>query len=65
MSSAASHLMTDWICIATEGETVDGREIPASWLTEMAETYDPAGTYTALIRPEHERAREMPVKCWR
>lgn len=55
MSSAASHLMTDWICIATEGETVDGREIPASWLTEMAETYDPAGTYTALIWPEHER----------
>ncbi|MGR7040488.1 GPO family capsid scaffolding protein [Klebsiella aerogenes] len=47
--------MTDWICIATEGETVDGREIPASWLTEMAETYDPSGIYTALIWPEHER----------
>ena len=55
MSGTASHLMTDWICIATEGETVDGREIPASWLTEMAETYDPSGIYTALIWPEHER----------
>ncbi|GAK26386.1 capsid scaffolding protein [Serratia liquefaciens FK01] len=46
--------MTDWICIATEGETVDGRNIPASWLTEMAETYD-LELYTALIWPEHER----------
>ncbi|HAT3712319.1 TPA: phage capsid protein [Serratia marcescens] len=54
MSGKSSQLMTDWICIATEGETVDGREIPASWLTEMAETYDTA-LYTALIWPEHER----------
>ncbi|MEX3171581.1 GPO family capsid scaffolding protein [Serratia quinivorans] len=54
MGGTSSQLMTDWICIATEGETVDGRDIPASWLTEMAETYD-LELYTALIWPEHER----------
>lgn len=54
MTGKTSHLMTDWICIATEGETVDRREIPASWLTEMAETYDPS-LYTAMIWPEHEK----------
>ncbi|MBF8107394.1 GPO family capsid scaffolding protein [Serratia liquefaciens] len=54
MGGTSSQLMTDWICIATEGETVDGRVIPASWLTEMAETYD-LELYTALIWPEHER----------
>ncbi|WP_241169251.1 GPO family capsid scaffolding protein [Serratia marcescens] len=54
MGGKLSQLMTDWICIATEGETVDGRVIPASWLTEMAETYD-LELYTALIWPEHER----------
>jgi len=54
MPGPSSHLMTDWICIATAGETVDGREIPEAWLTEMAETYDPE-LYTALIWPNHER----------
>lgn len=54
MPAPSSHLMTDWICIATAGETVDGREIPENWLTEMAETYDPE-LYTALIWPNHER----------
>lgn len=49
-----STLRTGWVCIATEGTTVDGREITAAWLTDMAETYDPE-YYTALIWPEHER----------
>lgn len=49
-----STLRTGWVCIATEGTTVDGREISAAWLTDMAETYDPA-YYTALIWPEHDR----------
>ena len=52
-----SHLMTDWICIATEGETVDGRNLKAQWLIDMAETYDPQNIYSAQIWPEHER-------CW-
>ncbi|NDL64824.1 GPO family capsid scaffolding protein [Acerihabitans arboris] len=54
MPGQASQLMTDFIRIATEGQTVDGRNIPAQWLTDMAATYDPA-LYTALIWPEHER----------
>ncbi|OKP28420.1 GPO family capsid scaffolding protein [Serratia fonticola] len=50
----ASHLTTNFIRIATEGETVDKREIKAEWLVDMAETYDP-NVYTALLWPEHER----------
>lgn len=49
-----STLRTGWVCIATEGTTVDGREITADWLTDMAETYDPE-YYTALIWPDHDR----------
>ena len=49
-----SHLMTDWICVCTEGETVDGREIKRKWLTDAAETYNPQ-LYTALLWPEHSR----------
>ncbi|AJJ66801.1 GPO family capsid scaffolding protein [Yersinia pseudotuberculosis] len=50
----SSQLTTNFIRIATEGATVDGREIPAEWLVDMAESYDPA-IYTAMIWPEHER----------
>lgn len=49
-----SSLRTGWICIATEGTTVDGREITREWLLEMAEQYDP-DYYTAVIWPEHDR----------
>ena len=49
-----STLRTGWVCIATEGTTVDGREITADWLNDMAETYDPE-YYTALIWPDHDR----------
>ncbi|MBQ4796817.1 phage capsid protein, partial [Pectobacterium versatile] len=48
-----SQLMTNWICIATEGETVDKRVMERQWLIDAAETYDPQ-LYTALIWPEHE-----------
>ncbi len=49
-----SQLMTDWICIATEGDTVDGRVMEPQWILEAAELYNPA-LYTARIWPEHER----------
>ncbi|CNE38879.1 putative capsid scaffolding protein [Yersinia kristensenii] len=49
-----SHLMTDWICVCAEGETVDGREIKRKWITDAAETYNPQ-LYTALLWPEHSR----------
>lgn len=51
---AKTQLTSDWICIATAGYTVDGREITATELTEMAQTYDP-NVYTALIWLEHYR----------
>lgn len=47
-----SQLRTTWICIATEGETVDGREIPRDEIIDMAETYDP-DLYTAMIWERH------------
>lgn len=52
-----SHLKTDWLCIATEGDTVDGRQIYREWIIDMGETYLP-GTpnhYGAMIWPEHSR----------
>ncbi|MEV3817088.1 GPO family capsid scaffolding protein [Aeromonas salmonicida] len=51
---SATTLRTDWVCIATEGKAVDGRDITRDWLTDMAETYDP-DFYTALLWPEHDR----------
>lgn len=47
-----SQLRTTWICIATEGETADGREILHEEIIDMAETYDPS-LYTAMIWPRH------------
>lgn len=35
-----SHLKTDWLCVATEGDTVDGRVIKRQWIIDMGETYD-------------------------
>lgn len=43
---------TDWLCIATSGQAVDGRTIEAQWLIDAAETYTPK-TYTAMIWPHH------------
>nr|WP_018355823.1 capsid scaffolding protein [Rodentibacter pneumotropicus] len=53
-----SKLKTDFICIATSGYTVDGRQITAQELHEMAETYDPEH-YTANLWPEHRRWANM------
>ncbi|EPY0565960.1 GPO family capsid scaffolding protein [Proteus mirabilis] len=49
-----SQLMTNWLCIATAGDTVDGRIIEDSWILDSAELYD-RKLYTACIWPEHER----------
>lgn len=49
-----SQLMTNWLCIAMEGETVDKRQMDRQWLIDAAETYNPE-LYTALIWPEHEQ----------
>lgn len=46
--------MTNWLCIATAGDTVDGRIIEDSWILDSAELYD-RQLYTACIWPEHER----------
>ena len=48
-----SHLKTYWLCVATEGDTVDGRDIKRQWVIDMGETYD-YSHYVALIWPEHE-----------
>lgn len=49
-----SKLKTDFICIATSGYTVDGRQITTQELHEMADSYDPE-YYTANLWPEHRR----------
>lgn len=49
-----SHLLTDWLCIATEGDTVDGREVYRDWIIDMGETYN-FDHYGARLWPEHER----------
>ena len=46
------NLKTDWICIATSGQAVDGRNIEPQWLIDAAETYT-RKTYTAMIWPHH------------
>ncbi|EGQ9177728.1 capsid protein [Vibrio alginolyticus] len=46
---------SDWVVVATEGNTVDGRKIAASWIKDMAEQYSKE-EYTALIWPEHYRS---------
>ena len=40
--------ITEWVTIARSGPTIDGREIPASVLMQIAESYNPA-TYTAVL----------------
>ncbi|MDD1792529.1 GPO family capsid scaffolding protein [Enterovibrio sp. ZSDZ42] len=45
-----------WVIVATEGATVDGRTITASWIKDMAEQYS-LEEYTALIWPEHYRSQ--------
>ncbi|AHF77581.1 Phage capsid scaffolding protein [Sodalis praecaptivus] len=51
---SGSQLATNWICIATAGETVDKRSIEEQWLIDAAALYDPL-LYTALLWPEHSR----------
>ena len=45
-------LVTEFVKIAQSGPTVDGRNIEASWLVDVAETYN-LDTYAALIWPDH------------
>ncbi|WP_323883661.1 GPO family capsid scaffolding protein [Aeromonas hydrophila] len=49
-----SSLRTGWVAIATEGQSVDGRDISAKWIADMADTYDPA-FYCAQLWPDHEK----------
>ncbi|EGU39414.1 GPO family capsid scaffolding protein [Vibrio scophthalmi] len=46
---------SDWNIVASEGATVDGRQISAVQIKEMGESYSPA-LYAALIWPEHSRS---------
>ncbi|MFB2830288.1 GPO family capsid scaffolding protein [Aeromonas jandaei] len=52
-----SSLRTGWVAVATEGETMDGRVITATEITDMATTYDP-DFYCAQLWPEHEHRWE-------
>lgn len=47
--------ITDWFKVATAGRAIDGRVIKESWLQDMADTYDAAAQYCAMIWPEHYR----------
>lgn len=45
---------TKFFRVAVEGDTVDGRKIERSWLTDIAATFDPK-TYGARVNLEHIR----------
>ena len=45
--------ISDWLCVAQEGKTIDGREIKREWLESIAKNYNPE-LYQALIWCEHE-----------
>ncbi|MEB3457144.1 GPO family capsid scaffolding protein [Pasteurella multocida] len=53
-----TELITDFVCVATSGNTIDGRHIDAQDLKDMADTYDPA-KYTAVLWFEHWRWRNF------
>lgn len=48
-------MLTDWICAAVSGATIDGREIKEAQLEEAASSYSPQ-TYNARVWPEHLRS---------
>lgn len=52
---------SDWVIVATEGNTVDGRKIDKSWINDMAELYS-KDEYPALIWPEHFRNQWAPFE---
>ncbi len=52
---------SDWVIVATEGSTVDGRKITKSWINDMAALYS-KDEYTALIWPEHYRSSWAPFE---
>ncbi|MGL4193201.1 MAG: GPO family capsid scaffolding protein [Vibrio sp.] len=52
---------SDWVVIATEGSTVDGRKITKSWINDMAALYA-KDEYVALIWPEHWRSSWGPFE---
>lgn len=45
--------ISNWLCIAQEGKTIDGREIKREWLESAVKNYSPE-FYQALIWCEHE-----------
>ena len=45
---------SDWVIVATEGNTVDGRKITKSWINDMAALYSKE-EFTSMIWPEHYR----------
>lgn len=47
--------VSEWKIVATEGVTIDGREISEKQIKEMGESYSPF-LYAALIWPEHSRS---------
>ena len=49
-----SQLKTDWVRIATEGQTFRNVPIERQWLVDIAETYD-LKNYGARIWPDHRR----------
>ena len=54
----SSQVKTGWICIATAGPTLDGRNISPESLRQMAEVYDPS-FYVAKLWPEGVRSRPL------
>lgn len=58
-------MKSQFVCVAVEGGTTDGRTIEASWIQEMAANYNTA-TYTANVNIEHIHgySPEPPFNCY-
>lgn len=56
---------TKFFRVAVEGDTVDGRKIEASWIKDIAATFDPK-TYGARVNMEHIRGitDKAPFKAY-
>lgn len=48
---------SDWLCIATEGRSIDNREMLREWIDSAAKNYD-SNFYSALIWNEHAGAQD-------
>lgn len=69
MAQYSSQLTTEWICVASQGMTLNGTLIPSGYLANVASSYSPT-VYTALIKdgedlPSDNLGEVQALRCER